>query len=85
MIRRQLARASAPFNLTAEEGLEHLKTLCSIKLIVPAGRTCLRIPTPRDTSRQLLDALAVTLPAALPHRAIRVVTRKPLPENRRKP
>jgi len=85
MIRRQLARAWAPFNLTVEEGLEHLKTLCSMQLTGPGGVPCLRIPIPRDTSRRLLEALAVTLPAALPHRAIRVVTRKQLPKNRRKP
>lgn len=85
MVRRQLARAWAPFNLTVEEGLDQLKMLCAIELTAPGGVPCLRIPTPRDSSRRLLDALAVTLPEVLPHRDIRVVTRKRLPENRRKP
>jgi hypothetical protein len=85
MIRRRLARAWASHNLTVEEGLEHLKTLCSMELTTPGGVPCLRIPTPRDASRHLLDALAVTLPTALAHRALRVVTRKRLPESRRKP
>jgi hypothetical protein len=56
-----------------------------MELTTPGGVPCLRIPTPRDASRHLLDALAVTLPTALAHRAVRVVTRKRLPENRRKP
>jgi hypothetical protein len=85
MVRRQMARAWASFNLTVEEGLDQLKMLCAIELTAPGGVPCLRIPTPRDSSRRLLDALAVTLPEVLPHRDIRVVTRKRLPENRRKP
>ncbi len=85
MVRRQLARAWAPFNVTVEEGLDQLKMLCSMELTTPGGVPCLRIPTPRDSSRRLLEALAVTLPEVLPHRDIRVVTRKRLTENRRKP
>ncbi|MDP2897273.1 MAG: IS1634 family transposase, partial [bacterium] len=86
MIRRELSRAWAPFDLTVEEGLDQLKTLCSTEVKVKGGGSCLRIPTPREQSRQLLEALAITLPEALPHPAIGgVVTRKKLSKNRRKP
>jgi hypothetical protein len=85
MIRRELSRAWAPFDVTVEEGLDQLKTLCSTQVNVKGGGSCLRIPTPREQSRQLLEALAITLPEALPHRDLPVVTRKKLSKNRRKP
>lgn len=85
MIRRELSRAWAPFDVTVEEGLDQLKTLCSTEVKVQGSGSCLRIPTPRPQSRQLLEALGITLPQALPHRNLPVVTRKKLSENRRKP
>ena len=85
MIRRELSRAWAPLDVTVEEGLDQLKTLCSTQVNVKGGGSCLRIPTPRPQSCQLLQALAITLPEALPHRDLPVVTRKKLHENRRKP
>jgi hypothetical protein len=85
MIRRELSRAWAPFDVTVEEGLDQLKTLCSTEVKVKGGGSCLRIPTPRPQSRQLLQALGITLPPALPHRDLPVVTRKKLSKNRRKP
>lgn len=85
MIRRELSRAWAPFDLTVEEGLDQLKTLCSTEVKIKGAGACLRIPTPRPQSRQLLEALGITLPQALPHRDLPVVTRKKLSENRRKP
>ena len=85
MIRRELSRAWAPFDLTVEEGLDQLKTLCSTEVKVKGGGSCLRIPTPREQSRQLLEALGITLPEALPHRNLPVVTRKKLSKNRPKP
>jgi transposase len=85
MIRRELSRAWAPLDVTVEEGLDQLKTLCSTQVKVKGGGSCLRIPTPRPQSRQLLQALAITLPEALPHRHLPVVTRKKLPQNRLNP
>ena len=85
MIRRELSRAWAPLDLTVVEGLDQLKTLCSTQLKVQGGGSCLRIPTPRPQSRRLLQALGITLPRALPHRDLPVVTRKKLPKNRRNP
>jgi hypothetical protein len=85
MIRRELSRAWAPFDVTVEEGLEQLKTLCSTEVKVKGGGSCLRLATPRQQSRQLLQALGITLPEALPHRNLPVVTRKKLSKNRQKP
>ena len=85
MIVRALREAWAPLDLTVEEGLRHLSTLCSITMTVKNHPSCLKIPRPRETSRQLLKALNVSMPLALPHREIRVVTRKKLTENRKLP
>jgi hypothetical protein len=85
LIRRELSRAWASMDLTVEEGLEQLKTICSMEIKVNGGGSCLRIPTPPAQSRDLLNALDIHLPEALPHRDVRVVTRKKLPERRIRP
>jgi hypothetical protein len=85
MIVRALREAWAPLDVTVEEGLRHLSTLCSIEMTVKNHPSCLKIPRPRETSRHLLKALKVSMPLALPHRDVRVVTRKQLTENRNLP
>jgi len=85
MIVRALRDAWAPLDVTVEEGLKHLSTLCSIQMNVENHPPYLKIPRPRETSRHLLKALKVSMPLALPHREIRVVTRKKLTENRNLP
>ena len=84
LIRRELSRAWTSLDLTVEEGLHQLQTLCSTEIQVEGGGRCLRIPTPDGASCSLLDALKLHLPEALPHSDIPVVTRKKLPA-RRKP
>jgi hypothetical protein len=84
LIRRELSQAWAGLDVTVEEGLKQLGTLCSTEMKVEGGASCLRIPTPRSQSQALLEAAHIHLPEALPHREVRVVTRKKLPE-RRKP
>lgn len=84
LIRRELSRAWMPLDLTVQEGLHQLQTLCSTEIRVQGSASCLRIPAPSDASRALLKALEIHLPDALPHSLTRVVTRKKLPE-RRKP
>jgi hypothetical protein len=82
---RKLKKQILAIGAVIEESLDQLKTLCSTQVNVKGGGSCLRIPTPRPQSRQLLEAIAITLPEALPHRDLPVVTRKKLPENRPKP
>jgi hypothetical protein len=84
LIRRELSRAWEGLNVTVEEGLAQLATLCSMEVKVEGGASCLRIPTPRNGSSALLKAASVRAPEVLPHLETRVVTRKKLPE-RRKP
>ncbi len=66
LIRRELSRAWAALNITVEEGLAQLATLCSMEVKTEGGASCLRIPVPRDASSALLKAASVRVPAALP-------------------
>jgi hypothetical protein len=45
--------------------------------------SCWKIPRPRKELKELLDALGIIMPLALPHKDINVDTRKKL-SNRRK-
>ena len=85
MIRRELSRAWAGLNVTVEEGLAQLATLCSMEVKVEGAASCLRIPTPRDGSSALLKAASVRVPEVLPHMETRVVTRRSLPSRRKVP
>lgn len=82
-IRRALSRAWAALDVTVEEGLHQLQTLCSTEIKLPGGGSCLGIPTPGTAACALLEALNIRLPEALPHSDARVVTRKKLPQRRR--
>ena len=84
LIRRELSQAWSSLDLTVEEGLHQLQTLCSIEVKVSEGGSCLRLPTPSPAAAALLKALKIQLPDVLPHTPAVVVTRKKLPE-RRKP
>jgi transposase len=82
LIVRQLRHAWAELDLTVEEGLEQLTTLCSTQILVKKEIRCNQIPTPRDFSQKLLRAADIHLPEVLPHLGARVVTRKKLTERR---
>jgi hypothetical protein len=84
LIRRELSQAWISLDVTVEEGLHQLQTLCATEMKVDGAASCLRIPTPSTTVADLLQALKIRLPDALPHTDTSVVTRKKLPA-RRKP
>lgn len=85
LIRRELARAWRELNMTVEEGLDSLKTLCAMRLELGGRAEVLRVPEPRANSRKLLEAAGVKLPAALPRNHARVVTKKKLQKQRLSP
>jgi len=85
LIRRELQRAWAHLNLTVEEGLKNLNTLCVMKLHITEDAKIQKIPTPRPQSQTLLKALGVTLPSYIPTAELRVATKKKLPQNRKTP
>ncbi|MDG6026015.1 MAG: IS1634 family transposase [Candidatus Brocadia sp.] len=84
MVIRRLRDAWAGFDLTVEEGLKQLTTICSMEVKVKGQKAqCLKIPRPRQQSQELLEALQITLPEVLPSRNLRVVTRKKFPVRRK--
>ena len=85
LIIRTLRKAWATLDMTVEEGINQLSTLCSMEIKVKDHGSCLKIPQPREKSQELLKALDIRMPVALPHREVRVVTRKKLPEQRKIP
>ncbi|MCP5005746.1 MAG: IS1634 family transposase [Planctomycetes bacterium] len=84
MIARKLRQSWAELDLTVEEGLNQLSSLCSTEVKVKGQGSCLKIPRPRENSRKLLKALNIKLPSVLPHKEVPVVTRKKLKEQRKR-
>ena len=83
LIRRDLSQAWISLDLTVEEGLNQLQTLCSTEINIDSAGSCLRIPTPNPATLPLLQALHIQVPKLLPHTETRVVTRKKLPQRRK--
>jgi len=83
LVVRELQRGWRAFDVTVQEGLAQLSTLCAMEMKVDGQGTCLRIPTPRKLSQELLKALEIQLPTALPHKEFPVVTRKSLTKQRK--
>jgi hypothetical protein len=81
---RELHRAWEHLDLTVEEGIAHLATLCAMDMRVHGHEPFCRIPKPRESSQRLLEAIGTPLPEVLPQRKVRVVTKKQLPTRRKK-
>src|SRR6266849_6407432 len=73
LIRRVLSRAWAALDVTVEEGLQQLKALSSTEMKIKEGGSCLRIPMPNPACRDLLQALDIRLPDAMPSVKVPVV------------
>jgi transposase len=80
---KELAAYWQAFNLTVEEGIKELDTLCVTEISIAGKKRYHQIPEPRDLNRQLLEAAKVKLPTLLPSKNIHVATKKKLPERRK--
>jgi hypothetical protein len=80
---RALRQAWRHLDLTVEEGVAQLATLCALEVRVPGQEPFWRVPKPRGTSQRLLEAVGVQLPDVLPQRKGNVVTRTKLPKRRK--
>ncbi len=78
-----LSRYWAALDLTVEEGLRELDTLCLTTVSIAGSGQVHRIPAPRPLCQQLLEAAEVTLPEALPSKGVHVATKKKLTERRK--
>jgi hypothetical protein len=77
-----LAACWSPFDLTGEEGLHALATLCLVEVAPQHAPSYHCIPTPRDAIASLLHSADITLPTAFSLSGTRVATKKKLQSER---
>ena len=83
LMARELRRRWRDIDLTVQEGLDRLASLCLIEVIIGGRPSCHQVPTPRDDVRPLFEAAGVAIPAALPLAPTRVATKRKLPQRRK--
>lgn len=79
----ELARRWRELDMTVEEGLQTLSTLCAVEVQLGKSPAVNEIPQPRASVRKLLSAAGVSLPAVLPHKGVCVSTKKKLSSRRK--
>jgi Transposase DDE domain len=79
---RYLASCWSTLDITVEEGLHALTTLCLVEVSPTNAPSYSCIPTPRDTIARLLRCADITLPKAFSLSGVRVSTRKKLQSER---
>jgi len=79
---RSLASCWSAFDVTVEEGLHALTTLCLVEVAPHNAPSYHCIPTPRAAIAQLLHSAAITLPKAFSLSGTRVSTKKKLQSER---
>ena len=79
----ELAASWRKLDMTVEEGLDELKSLCTTHVVVKGTAMLHNVPQPRGSVQRLLDAAHVTLPKTIADRGVRVSTSKKLTEQRK--
>jgi transposase len=82
IIAKELRSVWGMIDLTVEEALNELSSLCLTEICNNGVVVCNAIPAPRQSVKRLLDEAKVILPPVLPTKGVFVATRKKLPENR---
>ena len=77
-----LAACWSAFDVTVEEGLHALTTLCLVEVSPPNAPSYHCIPTPRDAIARLLHSADITLPKVFSLSGTHVSTKKKLPSER---
>ena len=70
-------------DLTVQESLDRLASLCVVEVIIGGRPSYNQVPTPRDDVRPLFEAADVAIPTALPLGPSRVATNQKLPQRRK--
>jgi transposase len=82
---QELARRWSTLDLTVQEGIDELSTLCVQQMVIEGKEQCNLLPQPRESVARLLALAGVTLPEVLRCTGAKVATRKKLQDNRKKP
>ena len=82
-LRLVLEEAWHSLDLTVEEGLKQLSTLCAIQTMIGPEAGGLSVPVPRDSLAELYKALDISPPQTLPRRIGKADTKLKL-QSRRK-
>ena len=77
-----LASCWSTYDLTVEEGLHALSTLCLVEVSPQNAPSYHCIPTPRDAIARLLHSADITLPKAFSLSGVQVSTKKKLQSER---
>ena len=80
----QLRRLWVDVELTVEEGIKELASICSIEVITAGQVSYQTIPEPRELGKILLAKIGICLPDAIPCRNVKVDTRKKLVSERKR-
>ncbi len=75
---QELSRCWRSLDITVQEGLDELTTLCTTQVVVKGKSLLHNVPQPRDSVARLLRAAQVDLPQKLASRGVHVSTRKKL-------
>jgi len=79
---QELAKRWREIDITVEEGIKELSTLCAIEIGMNGSGKINQIPEPRASIKKLLKAANVRMPATLPSKGIIVSTKKKLTDSR---
>ena len=83
LLTQALRQCWRDIDLTVQEGLDRLASLCVVEVIIGGRPSYNQVPTPRADLRRLLQAAGVAIPAALPLAPARVATKQTLPQRRK--
>ena len=82
LMAQELRRRWRGIDLTVQEGLDRLASLCVTEVSIGGQASYHQVPTPRDDLRQLFEAAAIAIPTALPLAPTRVATKRKPPQRR---
>ncbi len=83
LIVHELAQRWRHLDLTVQEGLDRLATLCLTEVHLPGQSVVYQLPLPSPALQEILDAAQVHLPSKLPYSGIVVTTNTKLPQRRK--
>ena len=79
---RELARRWIDLDLTVEEGINKLATLCVTEIVSDDKVRCGTVPKPRPDVAELIALSGIPMPAVIRSRGVKVATKKKLPPRR---